>query len=56
MGTMGSYLTKEGGDMVLEQGEDNQENISRTCKHEKAKGEVQASPSEEIKGTGAVEK
>ena len=42
--------------MALQQGEDKRENISRPCKQKKAKGEVQASPSKKIKGTGAVEK
>lgn len=55
LGTRGSYLTKEGRDRILQQGEDKQ-NISRTCEHERAEGEVQASPSKEVKGTGAVEK
>lgn len=54
-GDHGKLLTKEGRDRILQQGEDKQ-NISRTCEHEKAEGEVQASPSKKIKGTGAVEK
>lgn len=49
LGTTGSYLTKEGRDRELQHGEDKQENISRSCKHEKAKGEVQASPSKKTK-------
>lgn len=55
LGTRGSYLTKEGRDRILQQGEDKQ-NIPRTCEHERAEGEVQASPSKEVKGTDAVEK
>lgn len=56
LATMGSYLTKEGRDTVLQQRKDKQENTSRIRKHEKTKGEVQASPAKKSKGTGAMEK